>query len=70
MKFDAFVCLKHMEEKLMRFFYFLFSNENIITVQQTQPRPPNIDQPITGHVYNKGVKVLFFSVAPVEFVAL
>ena len=25
------------------------------TVQRTQPGPPNIDQPITGHVYNKGV---------------
>ena len=28
---------------------------DVITVQQTQPGPPNIDQPITGHVYNKGV---------------
>ena len=27
----------------------------VITVQRTQPGPPNIDQPITGHVYNKGV---------------
>ena len=27
-----------------------------ITVQRTQPGPPNIDQPITGHVYNKGVR--------------
>ena len=27
-----------------------------ITVERTQPGPPNIDQPITGHVYNKGVR--------------
>ena len=26
-----------------------------ITVQRTQPGPPNINQLITGHVYNKGV---------------
>ena len=29
--------------------------DNFITVQRTQPGPHNIDQPITGHVYNKGV---------------
>ena len=33
----------------------LLEFETCFTLQRTQPGPPNIDQPITGHVYNKGV---------------
>ena len=36
-------------------FFFFFIIIIIITVQRTQPGPPNIDQPITGHINNKGV---------------